>query len=100
MGVLFKVEALITMAKSRSGKKLNISGLSKEQLELLQVIRNIGAATPVELEISTGRIGQDNMSQDLSELHRGGLVEPYTSKFDSNTKIYTLSKDARNSSII
>jgi hypothetical protein len=48
--------------------------LSPKLVEILRSLVSAGGATPMQLEVQSGRIGED-MSHELHELQKLGLVE-------------------------
>jgi predicted transcriptional regulator len=65
-------------------------GLTEQDIELLTALNKVGAATPMQLEMTTGRIG-DNLEDQLERLLERGLVESRDLKNGYEKHIYRLS---------
>jgi len=68
--------------------------LSGGDNDLLRVLNRAGAATPMELEIKTGRIG-DDLQAELRRLLERGLVEAHTTPGGYENEIYSVSPKGR-----
>ena len=69
-------------------------GLTEQDIELLEELHKVGAATPMELEIKTGRIG-DDLEGELKRLRERGLVEARSIKGGYEQEIYLVSRAGR-----
>lgn len=69
-------------------------GLTEQDIELLVALSDAGAATPMELEIKTGHIG-DDVEEQLERLLERGLVEARESKGGFENHIYLVSRAGR-----
>jgi predicted transcriptional regulator len=69
-------------------------GLTEQDIDLLELLQTVGAATPMELEIKTGRIG-DNLEGQLDHLLERGLVESRETKGGFEHHIYLVSRSGR-----
>ncbi len=69
-------------------------GLTEQDIELLVQLDRIGAATPMQLEIKTGRIG-DDLEDQLERLLERGLVESRELKNGYEKSIYRVSRAGR-----
>jgi predicted transcriptional regulator len=69
-------------------------GLTEQDIEVLAALNKVGAATPMQLEIKTGRIGNDFEDQ-LERLLERGLVESRDLKNGYEKHIYRLSAAGR-----
>lgn len=56
-------------------RKPNKNALNYEQKRLLSDLLAIRAATPLQFELETNRIGQKNIANDLEELEQLGFVK-------------------------
>jgi predicted transcriptional regulator len=66
-------------------------GLTEQDIELLEELHKAGAATPMELEIKTGRIG-DDLEEVLKRLRKRGLVVARSTKGGYEKEIYLVSR--------
>jgi predicted transcriptional regulator len=69
-------------------------GLTEQDIDLLETLQKAGAATPMELEIKTGRIG-DNLEAQLDRLLERGLVEARETQGGFENHIYLVSRTGR-----
>jgi DNA-binding HxlR family transcriptional regulator len=69
-------------------------GLTEQDIDLLVALDKVGAATPIQLEIKTGRIG-DNLEDQLDHLLERGLVETREIKNGYEKLIYSVSRAGR-----
>jgi predicted transcriptional regulator len=69
-------------------------GLTEQDIELLTALNKVGAATPMQLEIKTGRIG-DDFEDQLERLLERGLVESRDLKNGYEKHIYRVSSAGR-----
>ena len=69
-------------------------GLTEQDIELLVALNKVGAATPMQLEIKTGRIG-DDLEDQLEHLLERGLVESRELKNGYEKHIYLVSHAGR-----
>lgn len=70
------------------------SNLSSSDRQLLVSLSSTGAATPSELEIETGRIG-DDLVIELDALEDSGLIDSGSTDGVLDTKIYVLNSEGR-----
>jgi hypothetical protein len=71
-------------------QKHELPNLEPEQLSLLEDLYKIGAATPIQLEIKTNRIGKNVRSQ-LKELSDSGYVKRKTFTGGIENEVFTVS---------
>ena len=69
-------------------------GLTKQDIELLETLHQIGAATPTQLEVKTGRIG-DDLEGQLARLLERGLVETRSIKGGYEDHVYLVTRAGR-----
>jgi DNA-binding MarR family transcriptional regulator len=69
-------------------------GLTQQDITLLAALEKVGAATPMQLEIKTGRIG-DDFEDQLERLLERGLVESRELKNGYEKHIYRVSPAGR-----
>jgi predicted transcriptional regulator len=69
-------------------------GLTEQDIDLLETLQKAGAATPMELEIKTDRIG-DDLENQLERLRDRGLVEARETKGGFENHIYLVSRAGR-----
>ena len=69
-------------------------GLTEQDIALLAALDRVGAATPIQLEIKTGRIG-DDLEDQLEHLLERGLVESRDLNNGYEKHIYLVSRVGR-----
>jgi predicted transcriptional regulator len=69
-------------------------GLTEQDIDLLVALNKAGAATPIQLEIKTGRIG-DDIGMRLEHLLERGLVETRPTNGGYEKYIYLVSRAGR-----
>jgi hypothetical protein len=73
-------------------QKHELPNLEPEQLRLLEDLYKIGAATPIQLEIKTNRIGK-NVRSKLEELEESNYVDCEKFTGGMENEVFTVSYD-------
>ncbi len=68
--------------------------LSSEDVDLLRMLNEIGAATPIELAVKLRR-GPEEVRPKLQRLHEEGFLEVHTRSKGHERQIYRLNRNGR-----